>query len=237
MAKKDTEPQVDQMLKDTFPASDPPAWGGSGTEAEHRQRAAAPAASSLEGKTFAILAADGFELSELMEPRRALLAQGAVVEIVALKTGRIRSWRQQGWGDEVDVDLDITAASPSRYDGLVLPGGTLSVDTLRNEPRAVKFVQDFFDNDKPVAAICHAAWLLVEAGVVRDRQLTSWPSLKTDIRNAGGHWIDEPVVHDRHLVSSRQPADLPAFNAAMLAMFAAHRRRLERKTAIGASDI
>lgn len=245
-AQPHSEGEVDRTLKETFPASDAPVWGGSEAERQRRirkaqareQSAATPAQEGrLRGKTFAILATHGFEQSELMEPRRALQAQGATVEIVSLETGRIRGWRLREWGDEIDVDLDITAASPGRYDGLVLPGGTLSADTLRNEPRAVKFVQDFFDNGKPVAAICHAPWLLVEAGVVRDRRLTSWPSLKTDLRNAGGDWRDEEVVRDKRLVTSRKPDDIPAFNREMIELFAEFRSKQERKTRIGAPDI
>lgn len=241
-----SEVEVDRTLKQTFPASDAPVWGGSEAERQRRIRKAQARESAkggeasqdrLHGKTFAILATHGFEQSELLEPRRALQAQGATVEIVSLQTGKIRGWRLKEWGDEIDVDLDITAASPGRYDGLVLPGGTLNADTLRNEPRAIKFVQDFFDNGKPVAAICHAPWLLVEAGVVRDRKLTSWPSLKTDLRNAGGDWQDEEVVRDKRLVTSRKPDDIPAFNREMIELFAEYRSKQEHKTRIGATDI
>lgn len=247
---KKTERQIDEGLEETFPASDAPAWGG-GHEAEKRARRDAAKAAvgkssaqralrkgdGLKGKTFAILATDGFEQSELTEPRRALLEAGAAVEIVSLDTGPIRGWRTKDWGDQIDVDLDLQAASPARYDGLVLPGGTLNADRLRLEPRAIGFVKDFFENGKPVAAICHAPWLLVEAGVVDGRRLTSWPSLKTDIRNAGGDWIDAEVIVDGALVTSRKPDDIPAFNAAMLGLFAEHQRRASARTTIGPTDV
>lgn len=240
---------LDHELEDTFPASDAPAWGG--TAEESRRRAAngahahpsSSAARALEkggglhGKTFAILATDGFEQAELMEPKRALLAAGATVEIVAPHPGALHGWRRHGWGDDVEVDLDLQAADPARYDGLVLPGGTLSSDALRAEPRAVAFVKDFFANGKPVAAICHGAWLLIEAGAADGRRLTSWPALKTDLRNAGGVWVDEPVVVDGMLVTSRKPDDLPAFNAAMIGLFAQHQRRVQSRTAIAAGDV
>lgn len=252
------EDRIDEALDETFPASDAPtSWGGSEAErkqrdqreqqTQHEQREqharqssrdrAYEKAGGLTGKTFAILATDGFEQSELMEPRRALLDAGATIEIVSLKKKPIKGWAKKDWGDEIDVDLDLKAASPSRYDGLVLPGGTLNADTLRMEPRAVKFVQDFFDNDKPVAAICHAPWLLVEAKLVDGRKLTSWPSLKTDVRNAGGEWVDAEVVIDRQLVTSRKPDDIPAFNEAMIGLFAQEKRRIGSRTKIGPTDV
>jgi protease I len=254
-AKRDRE--VDRMLENTFPASDPPAWGGHEDD-ERRRRDAAAAANEktkartgakasaqraleknggLHGKTFAILATDGFEQSELLEPKRALLAAGATIEIVSPKKGTIRGWRMKDWGDEVEVDLDLNAAAPARYDGLVLPGGALNADTLRTEPRAVNFVKSFFDAGKPVAAICHAPWLLVEAKVVEGHKLTSWPSLKTDVRNAGGEWVDETVVIDDQLVTSRKPDDIPAFNEAMIGLFAQNQRRASAKTAIAPADV
>nr|WP_084615874.1 type 1 glutamine amidotransferase domain-containing protein [Solimonas flava] len=245
--KADADAELDRELENTFPASDAPAWGGSAEESRRRAAAGPPRRKSsgaralekggLHGKTFAILAADGFEQSELMEPKRALLAAGAAVEIVAPHLGALRGWRRHEWGDEVQVDLDLQAASPSRYDGLVLPGGVLNADTLRTEPRAVSFVKDFFANGKPVAAICHAPWLLIEADAVDGRRLTSWPSLKTDLRNAGGEWVDEAVVVDGTLVTSRKPADLPAFNEAMTGLFAQHQRRAQARTVIAAGDV
>lgn len=232
------EEKVEEMLQETFPASDAAAWGGGDAERARRTaRQPSGPAVSLKGKTFAILASNGFEQSELMEPRRALLEAGASVEIVSLSKDAIRAWHSKDWGDLIEVDLDLNAASPARYDGLVLPGGTLNADHLRMEPRAICFVKDFFENRKPVAAICHAPWLLIEAGVVAGRRLSSWPSLKTDIRNAGGEWIDSEVVVDGQLVTSRKPDDLPAFNEAMISLFAESQRRASAKTAIGPTDV
>ncbi|MGH8443928.1 MAG: type 1 glutamine amidotransferase domain-containing protein [Solimonas sp.] len=247
-----TEREIDRALEDTFPASDPPSWGGSGAERERRRgrataapvkvarssgRRALDATGGLQGKTFAILATNGFEQSELMEPKRALLAAGATIEIVSLLKGRIRGWRMKEWGDEIEVDLDLNAANAERYDGLVLPGGTMNADTLRGEPRAVHFVKSFFDANKPVAAICHAPWLLIEAEVVDGHTLTSWPSLKTDVRNAGGEWVDETVVTDGQLVTSRKPDDIPAFNEAMIDLFARNLRRNTAKIEIAPADV
>lgn len=237
--------KVDEMLDETFPASDAPSWGGSSAERERRAKNASSSSTDralrksggLHGKTFAILATDGFEQSELMKPRQALLDAGATVEIVSPAKQPIKGWRKKDWGDEIDVDLDLSAASPSRYDGLVLPGGTLNADTLRTEPRAITFIKDFFDNGKPVAAICHAPWLLVEARVVDGHRLTSWPSLKTDVRNAGGEWLDEEVVVDDQLVTSRKPDDIPAFNDAMIGLFAQNKRRSSARTTIGPTDV
>src|SRR3546814_10404 len=172
-----------------------------------------------------------------MKPLEALLKAGAAVEIVSLAKKPLKGWRKKNWGDEIEVDLDLNAASPSRYDGLMLPGGTLNADTLRTEPRAITFIKDFFDNDKPVAAICHAPWLLVEARVVKGHRLTSWPSLKTDVRNAGGDWVDEEVVVDHQLVTSRKPDDIPAFNEAMIGLFAQNKQRSNARTTIGPTDV
>ena len=171
---------------------------------------------SLRGKTVAILATDGFEQSELLEPRKALDQAGAKTVLIAPKPGKIKGWKSRDWGDEVAVDLTLDEANPDDYDALMLPGGVLNPDQLRNDERAVMFVRAFFDSEKPVAAICHAPIMLIEANVLEDRHVTSWPSIKTDIRNAGGQWRDEPVVVDRGLVTSRKPDDLPAFNAKMI---------------------
>lgn len=245
MARKLAKPdeKVDEMLDETFPASDAPSWGGSSAERERRARDASSTGRALKksgglhGKTFAILATHGFEQSELMKPRQALLNAGATVEIVSLDKKPIKGWQKKDWGDEIEVDLDLNAASPSRYDGLVLPGGTLNADTLRMEPRAITFIKDFVDNHKPVAAICHAPWLLVEASAVAGHRLTSWPSLKTDVRNAGGEWVDEQVVVDDQLVTSRKPDDIPAFNEAMIGLFAQNKRRSNARTSIGPTDV
>ncbi|MEW6167816.1 MAG: type 1 glutamine amidotransferase domain-containing protein [Pseudomonadota bacterium] len=173
-------------------------------------------AGKLEGKRVAILATDGFEQSELIEPKRALEEAGADTDVIAPKEGRIRGWNVKNWGDEVEVNTLVADADTSDYDALLLPGGVMNPDRLRMNADAVRFAKSFFDAGKPVAAICHGPWMLVEAGVVGGRRMTSWPSLQTDIRNAGGEWVDAEVVTDRGLVTSRKPDDLPAFNAKMI---------------------
>ena len=178
---------------------------------------------------MAILATDGFEQAELMEPRKALEQAGARTELISPKDGKIRAWNMKEWGEEVAVDQPLSAADPAGYDALLLPGGVMNPDRLRLLPEAVQFVKRFFDEDKPVAAICHGPWMLVEADVVRGRTLTSWPSVRTDIRNAGGNWMDREVVNDGNLITSRKPADIPAFNQRMIEVFGS--RRSGRKVA------
>lgn len=175
----------------------------------------------LAGKTIAILVAEGFEQVELTGPKQALEQAGARAEIVSPTEGRVKAWDMKSWGKEFDVDVSLASAGPDRYDALLLPGGVMNPDRLRIIPEAVRFVKHFFDREKPVAAICHGPWMLVEAGVVRGRTLTSWPSLKTDIRNAGGEWVDQEVCCDSGLVTSRKPADIPAFNSRMIEEFSA----------------
>jgi protease I len=175
-----------------------------------------PGSAPLKGKRVAILASDGFEQSELTEPRAALDDAGAKTVVIAPKSGSIKGWKHQNWGDDVPVDLALDQADPDDYDALMLPGGVMNPDHLRLVPSAVKFVRAFVDAEKPVAAICHAPMMLIEANVLRDRHVTSWPSLQTDIRNAGGKWSDEEVVVDRGLVTSRKPDDIPAFNRRMI---------------------
>jgi protease I len=174
----------------------------------------------LAGKTVAILATDGFEQAELLQPRKALDAAGAKTVVIAPEDGSIRGWKSKDWGDEVAVDATLDRANPDDYDALMLPGGVLNPDQLRTDKRAVAFVRSFFEHAKPVAAICHGPIMLIEANVLKDRRLTSWPSLQTDVRNAGGLWSDEKVVVDRSLVTSRKPDDIPAFNEKMIAEFA-----------------
>ena len=174
----------------------------------------------IEGRRIAILATDGFEQVELLEPLRALREAGAEVDVVAPEAGTIRGWDHDHWGDEVEVDRELGSVSPVEYDGLVLPGGVMSPDHLRMDDRAVEFVRAFFDADKPVAAICHGPWLLAEAGVASGRRMTSYSSIRTDLENAGAEWVDEEVVQDRGLVTSRNPDDLPAFNQAITELFA-----------------
>jgi protease I len=181
----------------------------------------------LKGKRFAILATNGFEQSELEEPKRALEAEGARTEIVSLAQGQIRGWKHTDWGNSVAVDVKIEEANPDNYDGLMLPGGVINPDKLRMDPEAVDFVRAFIRSGKPIAAICHGPWTLINAGGVRGRKLTSWPSLQVDLENAGAHWVDQQVVVDQGLVTSRKPDDLPAFNQKMIEEFAEarHERR------------
>jgi protease I len=171
----------------------------------------------LKSKKVAMLVATGFEQVELTEPRKALLDAGAQVDIVSLKKDAVRAWNHKDWGEEFDVDQHIDAVKVQDYDALVLPGGVMNPDYLRLDPRAVDFVGEFARAGKPVAAICHAPWMLIEADVVRGRRLASYPSLRTDLVNAGARWIDEPVVVDRNLITSRRPDDLPAFCKALIA--------------------
>jgi len=183
------------------------------------------AAETLSGVRVALLATDGFKQSELTEPRKALDAAGAETSIVSPKSGRVRGWKMKQWGDEVAVDETLDEADPKDYDALVLPGGVINADTLRMEPRAVAFVKAFFDADKPVGVICHAPWTMIEAGAARGHRVTSWPSLKTDLENAGAQWVDEQVVVDGKLVTSRKPDDLPAFNRELTRLFSQARQR------------
>jgi len=169
----------------------------------------------LGGKRVAILVENGFEQVELTEPRRALDEAGAQTQIVSPVEGQVKGWKHSEWGDSFPVDLPLQNARPEQFDALLLPGGVMNPDKLRMNPQAVQFVKAFFDARKPVAAICHGPWTLVEADVVRGRTVTSWPSLKTDIRNAGGQWVDQEVVTDNGRVTSRKPDDIPAFNRKM----------------------
>jgi protease I len=174
----------------------------------------------LQGKKVAMLVADGFEQVEMTEPRRALEKAGAHVEIVSPKTGRVRGWQSTDWGDDFDVDVTLSAADSEDYDALVLPGGVMNPDKLRAIPEARAFVRAFFDDGKPVAAICHGPWTLVDAGVIEGKKVTSWPSLQADLGNAGATWIDQEVVVDATLVTSRKPDDIPAFSRATITLIA-----------------
>lgn len=176
-------------------------------------------AKELAGKKVAVVATDGFEQVELTEPRRALMESGATVHVVAPHGGEIQGWRHHDKGDKVPVDKTLDEARPEDYDALVLPGGVLNPDQLRTKPEAVSFVRAFFEAKKPVAAICHGPWTLIEADVVRGRKVTSWPSVKTDLRNAGAQWVDQEVVTDSGLVTSRKPDDIPAFNKKIIEEF------------------
>jgi protease I len=176
-------------------------------------------AESLKGARIAIVATDGFEQSELIEPRKALEAEGAQVDIIAPKDGDIQGMEHHDKGSKVHVDRTIDQVKPEDYAALVLPGGVANPDALRTMPNIVVFIKRFFEENKPVAAICHGPWTLVEAGVVRGITMTSWPSLKTDLRNAGANWVDREVVRDGKLLTSRKPDDLPAFCREMIDLF------------------
>lgn len=176
-------------------------------------------AGRLTGMTIAILATDGFEQSELLKPREALAHAGAETVVVAPKDGEIRGWNKADWGEAVAVDQTLAEANADRFDALLLPGGVLSPDHLRMDPAAVAFVKAFFDADKPVAAICHGPWTIINAGGAKGRRMTSWPSLQLDLRNAGADWVDEETVTDGNLLTSRKPDDIPAFNMAMITLF------------------
>lgn len=165
----------------------------------------------LANVAVAILATNGFEQSELTTPKKAIEEAGASVDVVSPEAGKIRGWNHTDWGDEVPVDRTLEAAHPHEYDAIVLPGGQINPDLLRVSARAIEFIQGFADQGKPIAAICHAGWLLAEAGLVKGRRLTSYPSIRTDMENAGADWVDEEVVRDRNIITSRKPDDLEAF--------------------------
>jgi protease I len=194
-------------------------------------------AHSLTGKTVAILVTDGFETREFTEPKKALEQAGARTVVVSPKKDRVQGWNHHEKGDFFPVDQTLDAADADAFDALVLPGGVANPDQLRMDEKAVEFVSGFVDEGKPIAAICHGPWTLVEARGVKGRTVTSWPSLKTDLRNAGAKWVDQEVVVDRGLVTSRKPDDLPAFNAKMIEEFAEgrHEPRGRRQAARGAS--
>jgi protease I len=189
-------------------------------------------AKDLNGKRVAALVAQGFEQVELLEPQQALEAAGAKVEIVSPEQGRVRGWNHTDWGTDVIVDEPLDTANPADYDALLLPGGVMNPDHLRMNPKAVAFVRAMVDSGKPVAAICHGPWTLIEANGVRGYRMTSYPSIKTDLENAGAQWVDEEVVVDRGLVTSRNPGDIPAFNRKMIEEFAegVHRDRTRETT-------
>jgi protease I len=176
-------------------------------------------ADKLKGRRVAILATEGFERSELVKPREALQAEGAETVVISPKSGQIKSWEHDHWGEAIHVDESLDRAKPEDYDALLLPGGVINADKIRIEKQAVEFVRAFVNDGKPIAVICHAPWILIEAGGARGRTLTSWPSLKTDLSNAGANWVDKDVVVDNGLVTSRKPDDIPAFNKKMVEEF------------------
>lgn len=179
-------------------------------------------ASNLKGKKIAILATDGFEQSELMQPRKALEEAGAKTEIVSLKSGKIKGWNHTDWGETVSVDKTLDSAKAGEYEALVLPGGVINPDHLRMEPKAVNFVRQFVSSGKTIGAICHGPWTLLETGALTGKTVTSWPSLKTDLLNAGAKWVDKEVAVDGQFVTSRKPDDIPAFNRAVIESVAQH---------------
>jgi protease I len=177
-------------------------------------------ANELRGKRVAILVEKGFEQVELTEPKKALEQAGAETQIVSPQPNTVRSWERSDWGREFPVDVHLASARPEEYDALLLPGGVMNPDKLRRNEKAQAFVRHFFDAGKPVAAICHAPWTLIDAGVAEGRTLTSYPSLQLDLQNAGANWVDREVVVDNGLVTSRRPDDIPAFNRKMVEEFA-----------------
>jgi protease I len=174
----------------------------------------------LAGKRVAILVADGFEQVEMTDPRKALEEVGAGTDIVSPAKEKVKGWQHTDWGDKFDVDVALDKANADDYDALLLPGGVMNPDKLRAIPKAVEFVKAFFDAHKPVAAICHGPWMLVEVDAVRGRTVTSYGSIKTDLKNAGANWVDREVAVDQGLVTSRKPDDIPAFNRKMIEEFA-----------------
>ena len=190
-----------------------------------------PEQHGVKGKKVVILATDGFEQVELTEPRKALDQAGAQTQVVSPKAGEIRGWKFSEWGDTVKVDVPLEQAKPEDFDALMLPGGVMNPDKLRMEPKAVAFVKAFFDAGKPVAAICHAPWTIIEADCAIGRRIASWPSLKTDLENAGAEWVDQEACVDGNLVSSRKPDDIPAFNREMQKLFARSPEELKREAA------
>jgi protease I len=187
-------------------------------------------AGSLQGKKIAFMATSGVEQVEYTEPRKAVEQAGAQAELISLEAGKIQAWKHFDHADTFPVDKTVDQADASDYDALVLPGGVANPDQLRTDPKAVAFARAFFEAGKPVGVICHGPWTLIDADVVRGRTITSWPSLKTDLRNAGANWVDEEVVNDDGMVSSRKPADLPAFCSKIVEEFAEgkHEAQAER---------
>ena len=170
----------------------------------------------LKGRKIAILATDGFEQVELTDPKKNVEAAGASTEVLSVKDGQIKGWKFTDWGDSVRVDKQVSKANVDDYDALILPGGQINPDKLRMEKPAVDFVRKFVESGKPVAAICHGPWMLVEAGVVKGKTVTSWPSIHTDIINAGAKWVDKEVVEDGNIITSRKPDDIPAFSKKLI---------------------
>jgi protease I len=186
-------------------------------------------AGELKNTRVAVLVDNGFEQVELTEPKKALEAAGATVDIVSPQPSKVKGWNMSDWGQEIAVDVQLDTASADRYDALLLPGGVINPDKLRINPKAVQFVKAFADSGRPIAAICHGPWTLIEAGAVKGRRVTSWPSLRSDLINAGANWTDQECVTDNGLVTSRKPDDIPAFNKKMIEEFAEGRHDRSKK--------
>lgn len=174
----------------------------------------------LDNISIAILVANGFEQSELDQPKKALEAEGAKVQIISPEKNKVKGWKHTNWGDEFAIDIHLDKANPNNFVGLILPGGIINPDKLRMNTKAIDFIKHFIINNKPIGAICHGPWTLIEADGVKGRKMTSWPSLKNDLINAGAQWVDEKVIRDDKLVTSRKPDDLPAFNKTLIKLFA-----------------
>jgi protease I len=173
-------------------------------------------AGPLNGKRVAMLVADGFEQEELTGPKEALEKAGAKAMIISPNDTKVKGWKHTEWGDEFSVDVQLKSARAEEFDALVLPGGVMNPDKLRRNEWALQFVRAFYESGKPIAAICHGPWTLIDAGIVEGKKMTSYESIQTDLKNAGAHWVDEPVVVDNGLVTSRKPDDIPAFNAKLI---------------------
>ncbi|HEX4567212.1 MAG TPA: type 1 glutamine amidotransferase domain-containing protein [Vicinamibacterales bacterium] len=186
----------------------------------------------LQNRRVAALVDDGFEQSELLEPKKALENAGAKVDVVSPQSSKVKGWKHTNWGEEVKVDVHLDKANPNEYDAILLPGGVMNPDKLRANEQAIRFVQSFVDAKKPIAAICHGPSTLIETGAVRGRTMTSWPSLKTDLKNAHAIWVDQECVVDNGLVTSRKPDDIPAFNRKMIEEFAEGRHDRQSQLAI-----
>src|SRR5690349_2067181 len=204
--------------------------------AEQQKQQTQPREQNLKGKKVAILVADGFEQVELTEPRKALDAAGAQTSIVSPKTDKVRGWNFTDWGEELTVDVPLAQAKAEDFDALLLPGGVMNPDTLRMDDKAVDFASAFFKAGKPVASICHGPWMVIETGAAMGRRIAAWPSLKTDLTNAGAEWVDEEVCVDGNLVTSRKPDDIPAFNREMQKLFARSPEELEQEVSDEGDD-
>jgi len=191
---------------------------------------------SLQNIRVAILVDNGFEQVELTEPKKALEDAGAKALIVSPQSQQVQGWQTKHWGDPFHVDVPLDMADPDQFDALLLPGGVMNPDKLRMQPDAVEFARAFINEGKPVAAICHGPWLLVEANAVKGKTVTSWPSLQTDIRNAGGHWVDQEAVVDGNVLTSRKPEDIPAFNQRMVSLFAQKTQKTTVASGVSSSE-